>query len=65
MPLVGFEPTFLSSERLQTHALDRPASLAISVCKVHPCAQTLRLCTGRAAHREGRGIALLFHDQRQ
>jgi len=26
--------------------------------------QTLRLCTGRTAHRGKRGIALLFHDQR-
>jgi hypothetical protein len=26
--------------------------------------QALRLCTGRTAHRESRGIALLFHDQR-
>ena len=26
--------------------------------------QALRLCTGRTAHRGGRGIALLFHDQR-
>jgi len=26
--------------------------------------QTLRLCTGRTAHKESRGIALLFHDQR-
>ena len=25
--------------------------------------QTLRLCTGRTAHRESRGIALLFHDR--
>ena len=25
--------------------------------------QALRLCTGRAAHRGSRGIALLFHDQ--
>ena len=25
----------------------------------------LRLCTGRTAHRGSRGIALLFHDQRQ
>ena len=24
--------------------------------------QALRLCTGRAAHRGSRGIALLFHD---
>jgi hypothetical protein len=24
--------------------------------------QALRLCTGRAAHRESRGIALIFHD---
>ena len=24
--------------------------------------QALRLCTGRTAHRESRGIALLFHD---
>jgi hypothetical protein len=24
--------------------------------------QALRLCTGRAAYRESRGIALLFHD---
>ena len=24
--------------------------------------QALRLCTGRMAHRESRGIALLFHD---
>ena len=24
--------------------------------------QTLRLCTGRTAHRGSRGIALLFHD---
>jgi len=24
--------------------------------------QALRLCTGRKAHRESRGIALLFHD---
>ena len=27
--------------------------------------QVLRLCTGRTAHRGSRGIALLFHDQRQ
>ena len=27
--------------------------------------QALRLCTGRTAHRRSRGIALLFHDQRQ
>ena len=26
--------------------------------------QALRLCTGRTAHRESRGIALLFQDQR-
>jgi len=26
--------------------------------------QALRLCTGRTAHRGSRGIALLFHDQR-
>jgi len=26
--------------------------------------QALRFCTGRAAHRGSRGIALLFHDQR-
>jgi hypothetical protein len=26
--------------------------------------QALRLCTGRTAHRESRGIALFFHDQR-
>jgi hypothetical protein len=26
--------------------------------------QALRLCTGRTVHRESRGIALLFHDQR-
>jgi len=26
--------------------------------------QTLRLCTGRTAHRGIRGITLLFHDQR-
>jgi len=26
--------------------------------------QTLRLCTGRTAHRGSRGIALLFYDQR-
>jgi len=25
-------------------------------------AQALKLCTGRTAHRGGRGIALLFHD---
>ena len=28
---------------------------------MHPV-QTLRLCTGRTAHRGNRGIALLFHD---
>ena len=27
--------------------------------------QALRLCTGRTTHRGSRGIALLFHDQRQ
>ena len=27
--------------------------------------QALRLCTGRTVHRGSRGIALLFHDQRQ
>ena len=27
--------------------------------------QAVRLCTGRTAHRGSRGIALLFHDQRQ
>jgi len=26
--------------------------------------QALRLCTGRTAHRESRGIFLLFYDQR-
>jgi hypothetical protein len=26
--------------------------------------QALRLCTGRTAHRESGGIALLFHDKR-
>jgi len=29
--------------------------------KMHPC-KALRLCTGRAAHRGSRGIALLFLD---
>ena len=29
-----------------------------------PLVQALRLCTGRTAHRESRGIALPFHDQR-
>jgi len=27
--------------------------------------EALRLCTGCTAHRGSRGIALLFHDQRQ
>jgi hypothetical protein len=37
------------------------------VCKVKvkcTIVQALRLCTGRTAHRESRGIAILFHDQR-
>jgi len=33
------------------------------ICKVKcTLVQALRLCTGRAAHRGSRGIALLFHD---
>jgi hypothetical protein len=31
-------------------------------CRECTVVQTLRLCTGRTAHRGSRGIALLFHD---
>jgi hypothetical protein len=39
----------------------------ISFINIHlkvkcPLVQALRLCTGRTAHRESRGIALHFHD---
>jgi UDP-glucose 4-epimerase len=30
-----------------------------------PLVEALRLCTGRTAHTGSRGIALVFHDQRQ
>jgi len=34
----------------------------LNLCLKCTLAQALRLCTGRTAHRESRGVALLFHD---
>jgi len=40
-----------------------PLNLLAELCKVKcTLVQTPRLCTGRTAHRESRGIALLFLD---
>ena len=45
----------------------RPVRATIVAVKVKvncPLVQALRLCTGRTAYRESRGIALLFLDHR-
>ena len=37
--------------------------MANKICTKCTVVQALRLCTGRTAHRESRGIAVLFLDQ--
>ena len=57
------------TEMKSVYSAVRPGSLNKAVCasslKVnvkYTFVQALRLCTGCTAHRESRGIALLFHD---
>jgi len=64
MSPVDFEPKVSAGERPQTYALERAATGTdkyMNIVKVkYTLVQALRLCTGRAAHRGSRGIAVLY-----
>jgi len=49
---------------LESLPLHPSVALGSAHCKKVKCTlvQAMRFCTGRTAHRESRGIALLFHD---
>jgi hypothetical protein len=55
-----FPPVSSKKITKQTTALNQPVLCKDLQSKVHPV-QALRLCTGRTAHRESRGLALPFH----